>query len=195
MTEHSMSQPDFEAIYDSHYNDVWRYLLHASGEVDAALELTAQTFFRACRAWPRFDHKVPAKAWLLRIAINEWRRELRRRKIRRVIPLPKEWHSHETRVEFDAAEAETVHAELERNESYQSLRSALAKLPEKYRTPITLRYFEYLSMDEIAAILGRPVGTVKSLVHRGIARLREDQGLAEACGESIIEVTRLTVEN
>jgi RNA polymerase sigma factor (sigma-70 family) len=57
---------------------------------------------------------------------------------------------------------------------------ALMRLPEKYRTPIVLKYFEYLSLDEIAAILGRPVGTVKSLVHRGIAKLREDQGLREA---------------
>ena len=71
----------------------------------------------------------------------------------------------------------------------------MRKLPEKYRTPILLRYFEYLSMEEVAAILGRPLGTVKSLVHRGIAKLREDQGLREACGESLIEVSRLTVEN
>ena len=78
-----MSQPGFEEIYDRYYDDVWRYLLHATEQVETALELTAQTFFRACRAYGRFNHKAPVKAWLLRIAINEWRRELRRRKIRR----------------------------------------------------------------------------------------------------------------
>ena len=59
----------------------------------------------------------------------------------------------------------------------------------------TMQYFEYLSLDEIAAILGRPVGTVKSLVHRGIAKLREDQGLREGYGEIILEATRISVEN
>jgi DNA-directed RNA polymerase specialized sigma24 family protein len=58
-----------------------------------------------------------------------------------------------------------------------------------------LRYFEHLSINEVAAILGRPVGTVKSLIHRGLAKLQEDQGLREAYGESIIEVSQLTMES
>jgi RNA polymerase sigma-70 factor (ECF subfamily) len=190
-----MKQSGFEEIYDLYYDDVWRYLLHASVDVNVALDLTSQTFFRACRAWPQFDHKAPVKAWLLRIAVNEWRRELRRRKIRRVIPFPQHWKSDAGEIGCDQSEVETVSAEIERNESYLSLQDAMRKLPEKYRTPLLLRYFEYLSMEEIAAILGRPLGTVKSLVHRGIAKLREDQGLREACGESLIEVSRLTVEN
>ena len=98
-------------------------------------------------------------------------------------------------IECNAVEVEAVNIEIERNESYQSLQAALKKLPEKYRTPIVLKYFEYLSLDEIAAILGRPVGTVKSLVHRGIAKLREDQGLRDAHSDIILEATRISVEN
>lgn len=190
-----MNHPRFEEIYDRHYDDVWRYLLHISGDTESALELTSQTFFRACRAWPKFDHGSPPKVWLLRIAINEWRRELRRRQIQRVIPFPKNWWNEFGEIECDAVEVETVNSELERNENYQMLRRALTRLPEKYRTPLVLKYFEYLSLDEIAAILGRPVGTVKSLVHRGIAKLREDQGLREVQSDFVIEATRISVEN
>ncbi len=190
-----MNSVSFEEIYDRHYNDVWRYLLHISGDTETALELTAQTFFRAFRAWPKFRDEAPAKVWLLRIAVNEWRRELRKRQIQRVIPFPKNWWNEFGEIECNAVEVEAVNVEIERNESYQFLQAALKKLPEKYRTPIVLQYFEYLSLDEIAAILGRPVGTVKSLVHRGIAKLREDQGLRDAHSDIILEATRISVEN
>jgi RNA polymerase sigma-70 factor, ECF subfamily len=190
-----MNQTPFEDIYNLYYNDVWKFLLHASADVHVALELTSQTFFRAFRAWPRFKNEAPVKSWLIQIAVNEWRRELRRRSIRRVLPMFLMPQSGESVVEFDHAEAESISSDLERNESYLSLQRALLRLPEKYMTPIMLRYFEYMSMEEVAVILGRPVGTVKSLVHRGIAKLREDQGLREACGESILEASQLTTES
>ena len=190
-----MNSVRFEEVYDQHYSDVWRYLLHISADTETALDLTAQTFFRACRAWPQFKHEAPPKAWLLRIAVNEWRRELRRRKIQRVVPFPKHWWREDGQIECDAGEIEAVNHEIERNESYLTLQHALRRLPEKYRTPLVLKYFEYLSLEEIAAILGRPVGTVKSLVHRGLAKLREDQGLREAFSDFFIEAPQVTVEN
>lgn len=188
-------KPSFEEIYDKYYDDVWRFQIHAAADVAVALELTSQTFYRACRAWPRFEPKAPVKAWLLRIAVNEWRRELRRRKLLRVIPMSDRLYSDDPSIVSDEAEVQEVSAEIEKNESYRMLHRALMRLPRKYTTPILLRYFEHMSLDEVAATLGRPIGTVKSLIHRGIAKLQEDQGLREAYGESIIEVSRLTVES
>ena len=190
-----MNHVSFEEVYDQHYDDVWRYLLHITGNTQTALDLTSQTFFRACRAWPNFNHQAPARVWLIKIAVNEWRRELRRRQIARVIPFPKHWWREGGEIECDQGEVAAVSEEVERNEMYQFLRKALNRLPETYRTPLVLRYFEHLSLEETAAVLGRPVGTVKSLVHRGIAKLREDQGLREANSDFVIEATRITVEN
>ncbi|MBU1936495.1 sigma-70 family RNA polymerase sigma factor [bacterium] len=188
-------KPSFEEIYNQYYDDVWRFQIHAAADVAVALELTSQTFFRACRAWPRFKPKAPVKSWLLRIAVNEWRRELRRRKLLRVIPLSDKLYSDNPSIVLDEAEVQEVSKEIERNESYKMLHRALMKLPQKYNTPILLRYFEHMTINEVAAILGRPIGTVKSLIHRGIAKLQEDQGLREAYGESIIEVSQVTVES
>jgi RNA polymerase sigma-70 factor (ECF subfamily) len=189
-----MNKPEFEVVYDAHYNDVWKFLLHASADVQTALDLTSQTFLRAYRAWPRFKEKAPVKAWLLSIAVNEWRRELRRRKIARVIPFMGSGDNQEAGIELVESEVEGVAEEIERNEAYKTLQQAIERLPEKYSTPIMLRYFEYLSIEEVADILKRPAGTVKSLVHRGIAKLREDQGLREACGETVIDISQLSVE-
>lgn len=173
---------------------MWRFLLRAAADAPAALELTSQTFYRACRAWPRFKPNAPAKSWLFQIAVNEWRRELRRRKLARIVPLFDHLESVDSDIALNQAEIESVSAEIERNESYQFLHRALMRLPQKYSTAIMLRYFEHMSINEVAAILGRPVGTVKSLIHRGLAKLQEDQGLREACGESSLEVSQLTVE-
>jgi RNA polymerase sigma-70 factor, ECF subfamily len=188
-------KPSFSEIYEQYYDDVWRFHLHAAADVTTALELTSQTFYCACRAWPRFIPNAPAKSWLFRIAVNEWRRELRRRKLARLIPLSDFLESGASDIALDPMEVESVSAEIERDESYRLLHRALMKLPQKYSTTILLRYFEHLSVNEVAAILGRPVGTVKSLIHRGLAKLQEDQGLREACGVSIIEVSQLTVES
>ena len=61
---------------------------------------------------------------------------------------------------------------LMRVQDQQQIRTALSRLPEPYREVITLRYFGDLSLGEIGAVTGRPVGTVKAQVHRGLQRLR-----------------------
>lgn len=190
-----MNKPPFETVYDAHYNDVWRFLLHASADVQTALDLTSQTFFRAYRGWAGFKQQAPVKYWLMSIAVNEWRRELRRRKLARVIPAILRGDDRGADLEVADEEVAGVMEELERSEAYKNLHRALNRLPEKYSIPLMLRYFEYMSLEEVASTLGRPSGTVKSLIHRGIAKLREDQGLREACGESIIDVSQLSVEN
>jgi RNA polymerase sigma-70 factor (ECF subfamily) len=175
--------PPFDEIYQAHYDDVWRFSLHACGDVHTALELTSRTFLRACQAWPRFRPElVLVKAWLLRIAVNEWRRELRQRKIRRWIPFANFSDAQLSMLKIDAAEVARVEEQLEQDEAYQALRAALSQLPERYQAPILLNYFEHLSVEQVAAVLGRPLGTVKSLLHRGLAKLRAHQGLREAIG-------------
>ncbi len=186
-------KPPFDEVYEQYYDDVWRFHLHSAADVNTALELTSQTFYRAYRAWSRFKPDAPVKSWLFQIAVNEWRRELRRRKLMRIIPLSDFLESGQPVSVLDQLEIESVSADIERNESYLHLHRALMKLSPKYNTPIMLRYFEHMSLNEVAAILERPVGTVKSLIHRGLAKLQEDQGLREAYGESIIEVSQLTV--
>jgi RNA polymerase sigma-70 factor (ECF subfamily) len=171
-------KPPFSEVYETHYEDVWRFLLHATADVPAALDLTASTFYLALRAWPSFQPtNVPVKAWLIRIAINEWRRELRRRKISRFIPMSS--LSNEIRESLTVDDGEVLGAceAMERAETFLALRQAIRRLPRKYETVILLYYFEDQNLEQVAAVLGRPVGTVKSLIHRAIVKLRQDQGL------------------
>jgi RNA polymerase sigma-70 factor (ECF subfamily) len=188
-------KPSFEQIYETHYSQVWRFLLHAAADVETALELTSRVFFRALRAWPRFEPSAaPVDAWLIRIALNEWRRELRRRKLSRFVPLIHLSQAEDASQDLDVHEVNAAVETLEKDEEYRMLRRALASLPPKYETPILLHYFEHMTLEQVADVLGRPVGTVKSLVHRGIARLRQNQGLREGLGLSCSEAEPVTVK-
>ena len=60
----------------------------------------------------------------------------------------------------------------ERMQHYARLQGYLARLTERYQTVLVLRYFEDLTYEEIAQTVGKRVGTIKSLVHRGLRRLR-----------------------
>ncbi|MHB1928962.1 MAG: sigma-70 family RNA polymerase sigma factor [Acidimicrobiales bacterium] len=58
------------------------------------------------------------------------------------------------------------------DELWQLLRS----LPARQRDALALRYYEDLSLEEVAHLLGCPLGTAKSLIHRGLAALRKELG-------------------
>ena len=66
----------------------------------------------------------------------------------------------------------------------EQLASLLAGLPERYRVPVVLRHVDDLSYAELAEVLGRPEGTLKAQVHRGLALLR-----AAAAGTGLEEMT------
>ena len=59
-----------------------------------------------------------------------------------------------------------------RSERATEVRAAVARLDEPYRETVALRFFGELSLDEIATQTGRPLGTVKTHLHRGLIRLR-----------------------
>ncbi len=65
---------------------------------------------------------------------------------------------------------------VESLELQETVQRAIEQLPEKYRSVIVLKYIEDLSLQEISEILGLPVGTVKTRLHRGREALRRQLG-------------------
>ena len=73
-------------------------------------------------------------------------------------------------LEAEVAQAETL---IQKESVLHSLNELLAKLPAKYREVLALRFFEQKQFSEIAKILGKSEGTVKSLLYRGLEKLRK----------------------
>ena len=162
----------FGSLYEAHYESILNYLYRRTLSVALAEELTSNTFFKALRGLPAFRPRqsIPFRAWLYRIATNEARMYWRSRKGRgRTLPLSDEGNL--PRITFVWPEAESTEAVREKQERYAMVHQALGRLPEPYQSALTLRYFEGLRHEEIAGILGKRPGTIKSLVHRGLAKL------------------------
>ncbi len=159
--------PDFGAVVRDHTDLVYGVALRILGDREAAAEVTNTTFLKAYRAFDRYDPARPLRAWLVTIAANEAvsaGRGLSRERARRAP------------VEEADALADRVPApdeELVAREERARVRHAVAALPELYRVPIVLRYFSDLSVEEVAAAVGRPPTTVGVQLLRGRALLRD----------------------
>ena len=99
------------------------------------------------------------KAWILRTAINKSKNHLKSGWVRRTVALGEAQEAIRSAQESDAKEENQV-------------MEAVLSLPEKYRTPIHLFYYDGYSINEIAAILNKKPATVGTLLARGRNRLK-----------------------
>ena len=132
---------------------------------DLADDLVQEALTKAWGSLDRFEPGSNMTAWLFTILRNGFYSTYRKR--RREVEDPDEKH---------AARLATV-PEQQGRLDFQDTRAALAKLPADQREALLLVAAEGLSYDEVAAICGVAIGTVKSRVHRGRARLAELLGL------------------
>lgn len=168
------SDPEaFGRLFEAYYPRVLNFAYRCTQNIAVAEDLTSNTFLQALRAIGRYDRRASFLAWLFRIALNEvrmhWRTMARRR--RREADWPHELNLD--RVYFEVSELETEEDVREKLAAFERLRRGVNMLPDRYRGAVILRYYEELPYETIADVLGRRVGTVKSLVHRGIKRLEE----------------------
>jgi RNA polymerase sigma-70 factor (ECF subfamily) len=143
-----MDTTTFQAIYDAHAHDVYRFARYLTGSEDAAADIAGETFLRAWAG--RSAIRVgTVKAYLLAIARNLARD--RKRFARR-------WPGTEMPVRAVPPDAE-ARVELDR-----ALR-AVQELPASYGEPLML-VAEGLSYEEAGRVLGLPLGTIRIRVHR-----------------------------
>jgi RNA polymerase sigma-70 factor (ECF subfamily) len=132
--------------------------------------LTSETFFKALTKLGTFRwQNVPFSAWLYRIAGNEIADHFRKRKYR-VVSIDKV--SAPVSKSNPLAEFIKAEKEVKKHKDFLVIQAEISKLPFKYQEVITLRFFEKKKIREISEILGKREGTVKSLIHRGLAKLR-----------------------
>ncbi len=116
------------------------------------------------------------RSWLYKIATNEINLHYRSRKYRPSVLSEIGWENFPESSDEQAAlreERAAAEKELERHAQFIKVQKALNKLPVKYQEAMSLKYFEQLKIKEICSILNKPEGTVKSLLSRGMALLRQ----------------------
>lgn len=159
----------FEQAFQEYNAGLYAYLLRMIGNPDDAYDLALTSFEKAYRSWSRAPAGAELKPWLYRIATNTCLDELRRRKLVRWLSLDGFLQVfHPSQVAPENPEREVV-----RGEQTALIRSALEKLPERYRACLMLREAQGMSCEEIAAVLGMTRGAVKITLFRARERLRK----------------------
>ncbi len=174
LVEAARKDPEaFGVLFDAYHSKILAYLIHRTGEVALAQDLASETFFKALgKLWQFRFRSIPFSAWLYRIATNELRMFYRGKKSFSLEGLM-ESSGFDVRDASDLVEElKEADAALERQKDFLKVREQMHTLPLIYQEVITLRFFEEKSLKEISEILGKKEGTVKSLLSRGLEKLR-----------------------
>jgi RNA polymerase sigma-70 factor (ECF subfamily) len=157
-----------EELYLIHFDRIFSYLHLSVGNRHDAEDLTTQTFLKMLEAIGRFRWRaVPFSAWLFRIAHNvamDHFRASRRSEPREEVPEPEP-------DERSSAEEEAMHAI-----GRASLRELIEELSPDQKQVLTLKFVFDFSNAEVARILGKTEGAIKSLQHRALASLHRQIG-------------------
>lgn len=166
------SSEAFAGLYEIYYPRIYGYALRRTANVQLSLDITSVTFLKALKEIKKFRwREVPFGAWLYRIASNEINDHYRRCRGKRIDSIEEIAELADT-VDY-ADEVNHAEEELSRQQEFLRLREKIAELPEMYQEVIALKFFEKKRIREMVKILGKKEGTIKSLLHRGIERLRE----------------------
>jgi len=175
LVEQAKSDPHvFGLIFDRYYSTILRYAIRRTGDVHIAEDIVAETFMKALKKLSLFRWRgVSIEAWLFAIATNEIRMHYRRRQFNISLDDLFEREGVEladkTNLEAEAQEAQN---KLLRRHQFVEAQLYIAALPIKYQEVLVLRFAQNKKIAEIAEILGKREGTIKSIISRSIVKLR-----------------------
>ena len=158
----------FRSLVEREQTPVFRTCYRVLGRIADAEDVTQETFVIAYRSIGTYRGEGNLGAWLGRIATRQALRRLSQRRDAISIDAP-----GATAAPSGGMDPLGQAIAAERS---ARVRSAVSALSEPYRETIALRFFAELSLAEIAEQTGRPLGTVKTHLHRGLARLRDAMG-------------------
>ena len=142
------------------------------GDRSEAEDVAQEAFVIAYRSLATWRADGPFGAWLSRIAVRlAIRRAAQRKQVAWLDPMGAT-ASGDDRIRAGGTDTADPATSIVRSERDAELRAAVAALDEPYREVVAMRFFAERSLAEIAAATDRPLGTVKTHLHRGLARLR-----------------------
>ncbi len=160
----------FESLVALHRQAIFSQAIRMLRDWDDAQDAVQETFLKACRALHNFEAGRPMLPWLLRICGNCCVDMIRTRKV-----APDTLENHE----FSLSDTKANVAEgVESSMGVEDVENAISRLPDRYREIVLMRHFRHMDVNEIACVLNKPEGTIKSWLFRARALLRRDLHLA-----------------
>ncbi len=174
-----MHMCDLENCIELYGRDIYSFCCYLTRSREEADDLYQDTFLTAAEIAERLNANENPKSALLSVAVNLWRNRYRKLSLRQRITGPvmsldllreSSVFPGDEPVSSAPSPLDTVIA----REEAQTIRQAVARLPNRYRIPVLLLYMEDMKIPEIAAVLEVPQGTVKSRLHKAKKRLAQE---------------------
>jgi RNA polymerase sigma-70 factor (ECF subfamily) len=158
--------PDLlDHLIEQYQHRLLRYLLYLSGNRELAEDLFQETWIRVLERGHQYDGKHEFSTWLYAVARNLTLDYLRKRNPVSLDALMED----EDQAPFEPADSRPAAWEVvQQHEHAERINAALISIPTEYRETVVLRFQEGMALDEIAAVTGAPLGTVKSRLYRGL---------------------------
>jgi RNA polymerase sigma-70 factor (ECF subfamily) len=161
--------PDaWQALVRAHEKQVYNFGLRMSGNSDDAKDLLQEVFLSAYQNLSRFRQDAKFSTWLMRIAYNRAIDQSRRRKVRDADPLPEPPEMVDERP--------GPATETQNRQRNQRLQQWLGALSEEQRMVIELKFFQEMTFEDIADLVGISANTAKTRFYAGLTRLKTLMG-------------------
>ncbi len=173
-----MRAKEIEKCIDEFGTDIYRFCLKLCGDKEDAEDLYQQTFLKALETEWTLDWERNPRALFFSFAHNLWKSG-RRKQARRNKLAPCSDFDDETETVLHSEES--IEEDYLQKELITEIRQIIQTLPEKFQVPLILFYLSDCSIEQIAAIIKKPPGTVKSRLFKGrklIKKGLEDAGYA-----------------
>jgi len=161
----------FERLTVPHLRAVYRLAVRLAGDVATAEDLTQETYLKAMQAFSMLRDEQRVRPWLFqilsRLVVDRHRASGREVAIDESVDLDRFSLYDRIADEDPFPYSDNLHTDFLARFKDEDIRRALLSIPEVYRVPLVLVYTEELSYRELAEVLGCPVGTVMSRLHRG----------------------------
>jgi RNA polymerase sigma-70 factor, ECF subfamily len=166
----------FGKLYDTYYPKIFRYTLRRTANFEVSLDITSEVFLKALKHIATYEWRdLPFSSWLYKIATNEIADFFSKKKYQNT-SLDKLLNKYD----FEPASLENLEEELmdaqeklQRHQTFLEIQKEIIRLDMLYQEVISLRFFENKKIKEIALILGKSEGTIKSQLSRGLEKLRQ----------------------
>jgi RNA polymerase sigma-70 factor, ECF subfamily len=164
----------FSEIFKLYYKQIFGYIFRRTGNFDDTADIASDTFLKAFRHIHNFKYTgISIKVWLYRIATNEINLYFRHKHKHNSIFELIDTEDKNIFKDYITEDKRDIESELERHEQFLAVLKELKTLPVKYQEVIALKYFEGKENNEIVEILNINEGTLKSLLSRGVEKLRK----------------------
>ncbi|TAN32714.1 RNA polymerase sigma factor [Patescibacteria group bacterium] len=166
---------EFAPLFDEYYPQILKYLIGRIRSVEIAQDIASVTFLKALENIKKFNCRgISISSWLYRIATNEVTTYFRKNKTLSLDEIRACENFDPPAIGNPYIEIVQAQEKIENDKKFLNLQNEILKLHINYQEVIMLRYFEKKQINEIAEILNKSEGTIKSLLHRGLKKLKKN---------------------